>query len=486
MQEGKNQGMKVSIRKFEKKDISDKVRWINDPRNNKYLHYDLPLNVLKTEEWFEKNKNRTERYDAIIEVDGISVGLVGLLSIDKKNRKAEYYIAIGEVLFKGKGVALQATKKILEYAFEELYLQRVYLYTETENIAAQRLFHKIGFRKEGCIKNDLFSKGHWVDRFVYGMTKSDYIKQKGMTPIQLLGEFCGNQLFVKREDLIPYSFGGNKARKAALFFEQIDEGNYDCVVTYGSSHSNHCRVVANKARERKIPCYIISPEESSDQTYNSKLMGILGASIITVPIEKVSVTIENKINELKEGGYHPYFIAGGGHGNIGTKAYVQCYDEIVTYEIENEVKFDYIFLATGTGTTQAGLVCGQLMNEDNEKKIIGISIARKNPRGMNVVIDSIKDYCDEWAEKFSESDIIDKTIFIDEYVGDGYGKNDVEVNNLIKEVFVNYGIPMDSTYTAKAFNGMKKHIITNEIKDKKILFVHTGGTPLFFEDIGKI
>ena len=70
-------------------------------------------------------------------------------------------------------------------------------------------------------------------------------------------EFTG--LYVKREDMIPYSFGGNKARKALLFYKEIDNGGYDYVVTYGSSHSNHCRVVANMAAERNLPCLIIGP-----------------------------------------------------------------------------------------------------------------------------------------------------------------------------------------------------------------------------------
>ena len=48
--------MKVSIRKFDKKDIPNKVNWINDPRNNAFLHYDLPLEIEKTEVWFERNK----------------------------------------------------------------------------------------------------------------------------------------------------------------------------------------------------------------------------------------------------------------------------------------------------------------------------------------------------------------------------------------------------------------------------------------------
>ncbi len=299
------------------------------------------------------------------------------------------------------------------------------------------------------------------------------------TPIIKLNDKDINRLYIKREDMIPYSFGGNKARKGLLFFDEIDKGDYDCVVTYGSSHSNHCRVIANMAAQRNMPCFIIGPEEVSDITYNSVMMDMLGAHITTVPVETVSKTIDDKIKELKERGKKPYFIAGGGHGNIGTQAYVDCYNEIKEYERSNDVFFDYVFFASGTGTTHAGLVCGQILNED-ERKIIGISIARKNPRGRDVVIESIKEYLGRNDEKIDE-----KTVFIDDYTGDGYGKNNEEINQLIEDIFTDYGIPLDSTYTAKAFLGMKKYIDKHDIKDKNILFIHTGGTPLFFDDILK-
>lgn len=90
--------MKISIRKFESKDIPKKVEWINNSENNKYLHYDIPLKIEKTEKWFENNKDRTDRFDAVIEADGVPCGTIGLLSIDQKNKKAEYYIAMGEMI----------------------------------------------------------------------------------------------------------------------------------------------------------------------------------------------------------------------------------------------------------------------------------------------------------------------------------------------------------------------------------------------------
>lgn len=299
-----------------------------------------------------------------------------------------------------------------------------------------------------------------------------------MTIIQDLGEYKGNHLFIKREDLIPFSFGGNKARKAQLFFREIDKGGYDCVVTYGSGSSNHCRVVANECCRRGLPCYIIAPKEASEPTFNSQMMELFGAKITTVPVSEVHDTIEVKIAELKAEGKHPYFIEGGGHGNIGTEAYVQCYQEIKAFEEKQNIHFDYIFFASGTGTTHAGLVCGQLLYGD-ERNIVGISIARKNPRGRDVVIQSIRDYL---GDRVSEEDIQACTTFIDDYTS-GYGKDDRRVTETIETVLKTYGIPLDVTYTGKAFMGMTEYI--ENVKDKTILFIHTGGTPLFFDELLK-
>lgn len=299
-----------------------------------------------------------------------------------------------------------------------------------------------------------------------------------------LDTLAQNTLYIKREDLIPFSFGGNKARKAALFFEEIDGGSYDCVVTYGSSSSNHCRVVANMAAARGMKCYLISPEESSEETYNSHMMELFGAEITVCPVQQVSVTIENKLQELKDQGCNPYFIAGGGHGNIGTQAYVDCYEEIRRYEQEQGVHFDYIFHASGTGTTQAGLVCGQLIHGD-DRKIVGISIARKNPRGRDVVLDSICSYLQAREMNVTEAAIQDATIFLDQYTQGGYAAVGDVVSDTIERVLIKYGIPLDSTYTGKAYAGMLDYLKTEEITGKNVLFIHTGGTPLFFDYLFK-
>ena len=166
--------VKITIRKFERSDIPKKVEWINNPENHRYLHYDLPLSIEKTEVWFDSHDGDKTRYDAVIEADGVAVGTIGLLSIDQRNSKAEYYVAMGETDYKGKGVAKEASRLILAYGFGTLGLNRIYLYTETENVAAQNLFESVGFVREGLLRHDIVSHGKYADRIVYGYLKEDW------------------------------------------------------------------------------------------------------------------------------------------------------------------------------------------------------------------------------------------------------------------------------------------------------------------------
>lgn len=164
----------VSLRDFRIDDIKLKIDWINDPKNHHYLHYDLPLEYEKTLQWF-KNRNLEKRLDCIIEYDGIPVGVIGLLEIDKINKKAEYYITIGCHELKRKGIATIASHLILKYAFEVLKLNKVYLNVDSKNKAACTLYEKIGMVCEGEFIEDLYHNGEFIDRRRYAILRSLYL-----------------------------------------------------------------------------------------------------------------------------------------------------------------------------------------------------------------------------------------------------------------------------------------------------------------------
>ncbi|WBL14830.1 GNAT family N-acetyltransferase [Sutcliffiella sp. NC1] len=175
--------MEIAIRKFQEEDIPYKVKWINDDRNNKYLHYDLPLREDKTFRWFKSLEGRNDRIDYTITYAGEPAGLIGLLNIDLSSKGAEYYICLGGDKFKGKGIANVATDLLIRRAFKEFGLNKIYLYTEIDNVPAQKLFEKSGFVKEGLLKNDLFYNGKYVDRYIYNLDVENYIHNVGVTKI---------------------------------------------------------------------------------------------------------------------------------------------------------------------------------------------------------------------------------------------------------------------------------------------------------------
>lgn len=162
----------VSIREFRLEDVENKVRWINDPEVNRYLHYEIPLSVEKTRAWFFRKDNESRR-DCVIEYRDKPVGLIGLLAIDMVNQKAEYYISIGEPACFGRGIGTTASRLILQYGFQELGLNKIYLNVDADNEAACRMYDKLGFVREGLFRRELLRRGSLIDRVHYAIFNPD-------------------------------------------------------------------------------------------------------------------------------------------------------------------------------------------------------------------------------------------------------------------------------------------------------------------------
>lgn len=162
----------IALRKFEQKDIKNKVKWINDKKNNEYLHYNLPLTIEGTTIWYKKISNLKSRYDAVIEYNGTPIGIIGLININKK--KGEYYITLGEHEYKRKGISYIASKKLITYGFNNLELEKIWLCVDSENLAARKLYEKLGFKLEGTLKKDIYFKGKMIDRCIYGIIKEEW------------------------------------------------------------------------------------------------------------------------------------------------------------------------------------------------------------------------------------------------------------------------------------------------------------------------
>lgn len=293
-----------------------------------------------------------------------------------------------------------------------------------------------------------------------------------------------NNIYIKRDDLLPVAFGGNKVRIASEFISDMRRSGKNTIVGYGNSRSNMCRALAVLCSMEHIPCHIISSGDddgSYQDTWNGLIINSTGAVIHKCRKTEVAPTVESVCKGIIDSGHKPYYIFGDkfGKGNEATplKAYDSVYKEISEQTPEilgGGYKFDYIFLPTGTGMTQSGLIAGQYRCQGNEK-IIGISVARKEDVVKKIIADNLNKYLN--TEKFHPESVI----VTDKYLKDGYGLYDDKIIGTIDHVLQNEGIALDPVYTGKGYNGMLEYLQDEGIQGKNVLFILTGSIPLFFD-----
>lgn len=298
------------------------------------------------------------------------------------------------------------------------------------------------------------------------------------TPIQNIGfDNFGNEILVKRDDLLPLSFGGNKLRIGNEFISDLESKNCDCLIGYGSIKSNLSRVLANLCSEHNIECHIISQVDNEMQKSNNCCLSLISnAKIHYCNKKEVANTVERTLQECIQQGKKPYYIYGNCYGygneNVPVRAYYKAYIEIEKQRLEISKEFDYIFVATGTGMTQSGLLCGSY-EYSKRPIIVGISIAREKKR----CIREIERYVSSWRQNYPKGSIIvDDSVLLG-----GYGNYNKEMQEWLMQLYNEKGMLLDHTYVGKAYYGMRKYIQRNNIHDSCVLFMHTGGTPLLFD-----
>ena len=293
-----------------------------------------------------------------------------------------------------------------------------------------------------------------------------------------------NEFFIKRDDLAGPVPGGNKARKLEYIMGEVKKKGCNHVITCGSVFSNHCRLTAMAANKLDIDCTLVLNETDTDAENEKIIAGnnyfifqLMDVNIKLIERSAREETMQQKYQELKQKGERPYLIKAGGNEPAGVHGYVEAAAEIKEQSQLSGDKFDLIFLASGTGTTQAGLLIGNRLHRCAES-VIGISIEDGEKEGRQKIKESIEQYC---RHKGLDSSLIKADIhFVDDYRGEGYGKLDKEVAAMIEYAVSRENILFDPTYTGKAFSGMLNFLKAHNIKNKKVLFLHSGGLPILF------
>jgi len=297
-----------------------------------------------------------------------------------------------------------------------------------------------------------------------------------------LSEELGIELYIKRDDVMELALGGNKVRKLEFILGDALSKGCDILITRGAFHSNHARLTAAAARKVGLDVYLVlTPPGTPELQGNVLLDKLLGAKIVYAKdYEEADKIMEELANELKEKGRNPYIIPSGGASPHGVLGYAVASLEIMQQLYSLGKKPKYIIHATGTGTTQAGLVLGMKLIGADDVEVIGISISKKKNEAKERVYKLINE-----TLKLLNVNIeirLEDIVIFDDYIFGEYAAITKEVVETMKLVARKEGLILDPVYTAKAMYGLIDLVKKGYIeRNSTAVFIHTRGTPIPFQ-----
>lgn len=172
-------GERVVLRAWEREDVQ--ARWEADQTAD--------TTEVRLRDWHEPPRSlayREQEFDAalaeadetvvalIIEAERRAVGDINLFEIDTRNQRASIGLSVWRAEDRNKGFGTDAMRALLRWAFREYNLHRVELSVDPANVAAIRVYEKLGFVREGCRREAHFTEGGFVDDMQMGLLRRDF------------------------------------------------------------------------------------------------------------------------------------------------------------------------------------------------------------------------------------------------------------------------------------------------------------------------
>jgi len=308
----------------------------------------------------------------------------------------------------------------------------------------------------------------------------------GQTPIEFLPRFSealgGPKVYIKRDDLLGLTAGGNKTRKLEFLVADALAQGADTLITCGAVQSNHCRLTLAAAVKEGLKCRLVLEErvpgsyneEASGNNFLFQLLGVEQIEVVPGGSDMMAA-MQQVAEALDKEGRKGYVIPGGGSNPIGATGYVACAQEIQDQLFETGLAVERLCVASGSAGTHAGLVTG-FVGCNMNIPIVGVGVSRDAGDQEPIVHDLA---CRTAARLGVRQDIPREAVLS---VG-GYWQPKYSVPNRKMVEAVNLmaqteGILLDPVYTGKAVAGLIG--LSREgyfKKDESVLFVHTGGSP---------
>ncbi len=163
---------KLIIRKYNKETDKEILKkWLTDEKSKLFLLSRTSANNLNID---KLDNDENHLFGLVTLKNGTPIGLLALLNIDRKNKKAEMRKLIGNSEYRGRGFAKEATRLWIDYCLNVFGLKKIYINTLEINIQNISLNRHLGFKIEGVLKNECYIDGKHYDVFRMAYYKNEY------------------------------------------------------------------------------------------------------------------------------------------------------------------------------------------------------------------------------------------------------------------------------------------------------------------------
>jgi len=165
---------KVEFRAIEEYDLELLMNYRNKLKSV-FRQYKT-LNKKNQEQWFKfiNESDSVEMFGIMINGNEHLSGVCGLCYISWVNRTAEVSFFIGDAFYKGGEAEEIAVKMLIDKAFNEFNLNRLWIETYAHNTTNQVLFKKCGFVQEGILRDHVYKDGKYRDSYISGLLKKEW------------------------------------------------------------------------------------------------------------------------------------------------------------------------------------------------------------------------------------------------------------------------------------------------------------------------
>jgi D-cysteine desulfhydrase family pyridoxal phosphate-dependent enzyme len=297
------------------------------------------------------------------------------------------------------------------------------------------------------------------------------------TPVERLARLeaalgGGPRLFVKRDDAIPFGYGGNKVRKLELVARAALAEGADTFITVGGLQSNHARVTAAAAARLGLRAVLVlNGPRPATLTGNLLLDHLFGADVHYVGArEERELEMEHLAERLRAEGRRPYTIPLGASTPLGAVAFARAIGELTTQLVP-----DVIFHSTSSAGTQAGLVAGCAAH-NLATRVVGVS-ADDGAADIGARVAALIKGMASLLNVDPQALLRPGNIEVDDgFVGEGYGRATAASREAAALLARTEALLVDHTYTAKALAALIARVREGRFRpDQTVLFWHTGG-----------